>query len=112
MMGSTQIRSITAALAGLLALGASAAAQAIEWYFQNPASQMARDIDTLHQYVMWLIIVIFVGVFGFMFYSCYAPRKSKVHQAAQFHENPTVETLWPVIPAILLVGIPWPVTKT
>jgi cytochrome c oxidase subunit II len=112
MMGSTQIRSIVAALAGLLALGAAGAAQAVEWYFQNPASQMARDIDTLHQYVMWLIIVIFVGVFGFMFYSCYAHRKSKGHQAAQFHENTTVEILWTVIPAIILVGIAWPVTKT
>jgi cytochrome c oxidase subunit 2 len=112
MMGSTQIRSITAALAGLLALGAAGAAQAIEWYFQNPASQMARDIDTLHQYVMWLIIVIFVGVFGFMFYACYAHRKSKGHPAAQFHENTTVEILWTVIPAIILVGIAWPVTKT
>jgi cytochrome c oxidase subunit 2 len=112
MMGSTQIRSIVAALAGLLALGAAGAAQALEWYFQSPASQMARDIDTLHQYVMWLIIVIFVGVFGFMFYSCYAHRKSKGHQAAQFHENTTVEILWTVIPAIILVGIAWPVTKT
>src|ERR1700754_2547930 len=112
MMGSTQIRSITAALAGLLALGASAAAQATEWYFQTPASQMARDIDTLHQYVMWLIIVIFIGVFGFMFYACYAHRKSKGHAADQFHENTTVEILWTVIPAVILVGIAWPVTKT
>src|SRR5688572_9857324 len=111
-MGSKQIRSITAALAGCLALGASGAAQALEWYFQSPASQMARDIDTLHQYVMWLIIVIFVGVFGFMFYSCYAHRKSKAHPAAQFHENTTVEILWTVIPAVILVAIAWPVTKT
>ena len=28
---------------------------------------------------MWLIIVIFVGVFGFMFYACFAHRKSKGH---------------------------------
>ncbi len=111
-MGSKQIRNIIAAMAGLLALGAAGAAQAIEWYFQTPASQMARDIDILHQYVMWLIIVIFVGVFGFMFYSCYAHRKSKGHQAAQFHENTTVEILWTVIPAIILVAIAWPVTKT
>ena len=110
-MGSKQIRSITAALAGCLALGATGAAHAIEWYFQNPATQMARDIDTLHQYVMWLIIVIFVGVFGFMFYSCYAHRKSKGHPAAQFHENTTVELLWTIIPAIILIIIAWPVTK-
>ena len=112
MMGSKQIRSIATGLAGFLALGASGAAHALEWYFQSPASQMARDIDLLHQYVMWLIIVIFVGVFGFMFYSCYAHRKSKGHPAAQFHENTTVEILWTVIPAVILVAIAWPVTKT
>jgi cytochrome c oxidase subunit 2 len=100
-----------AVLAGLLGVMAAGTAQALEWYFPAPASAMARDIDVLHQYVMWLIIVIFVGVFGFMFYSCYAHRKSKGHQAAQFHENTTVEILWTVIPAIILVVIAWPVTK-
>ncbi len=100
-----------AVLAGILALAASGAAQALEWYFQAPATGMARDIDQLHQYVMWLIIVIFVGVFGFMFWACYAHRKSKGHAAEQFHENTTVEILWTVIPAIILVAIAWPVTK-
>jgi len=111
-MGSKQIRSMTAVLAGLLALGASGAVHALEWYFQSPATQMARDIDQMHQWVMWLIIVIFVGVFGFMFYACYAHRKSKGHPADQFHENTTVEILWTVIPAVILVAIAWPVTKT
>src|SRR5262245_12741474 len=112
MMGSMQIRNLATALAGMAALAVSGGAYALEWYFQTPASQMARDIDTLHQYVMWLIIVIFVGVFGFMFYACYAHRKSKGHVADQFHENTTVEILWTVIPAIILVAIAWPVTKT
>jgi len=102
---------ILAALAGLGAAAASGASYAIEWYFQTPASPIARDIDQVHQYVMWLIIVIFVGVFGFMFYACFAHRKSKGHAAAQFHENTTVEILWTVIPAIILVLIAWPVTK-
>jgi cytochrome c oxidase subunit II len=106
---SGRIVSLAAALA---ALAASAPAHAIAWYFQTPASQMARDIDQLHQYVMWLIIVIFVGVFGFMFWSVYAHRKSVGHKAAQFHENTTVELLWTIIPAIILVIIAWPVTKT
>jgi len=51
-------------------------------------------------------------VFGFMFWSVYAHRKSKGHAAEQFHENTTVEILWTVIPAIILVIIAWPVTKT
>jgi cytochrome c oxidase subunit II len=102
---------VLTALAGLAALTASGAAHAIAWYFQTPGSQLARDIDNLHQYVMWLIIVIFVAVFGAMFWSCYAHRKSKGHAAEQFHENTTVEILWTVIPAIILVIIAWPVTK-
>jgi cytochrome c oxidase subunit 2 len=100
------------ALAGMIALAASSAAHAIAWYFQSPASAMAREIDWLHQVLMWIILVIFVGVFGFMFYACFAHRKSKGHRAAQFHENTTVEILWTVIPALILIVIAWPVTKT
>jgi cytochrome c oxidase subunit 2 len=98
-------------LSGIAAAGAWSAAHAIAWYFQSPASAMARDIDQMHQWVMWLIIVIFIGVFGFMFYACYAHRKSKGHKAEQFHENTTVEILWTVIPALILIVIAWPVTK-
>jgi len=107
-MRGTKLLSIMAALGGI---GASANAHAIAWYFQSPGSQLARDIDHLHQYVMWLIIVIFIAVFGFMFWACYAHRKSKGHVAEQFHENTTVELLWTIIPAIILVIIAWPVTK-
>jgi cytochrome c oxidase subunit II len=99
-------------VAALGAFATAAPAHAIAWYFQSPASQMARDIDQLHEYVMWLIIVIFVGVFGFMFYACWAHRKSVGHKASQFHENTTVELLWTIIPAVILVAIAWPVTKT
>jgi cytochrome c oxidase subunit 2 len=102
---------VIAVLAGVLGLAVAGAAQALEWYFQAPASPIARDIDQLHEYVMWLIIVIFVGVFGFMLWACYAHRKSKGHAAEQFHENTTVEIIWTVIPAIILVIIAWPVTK-
>jgi cytochrome c oxidase subunit II len=109
-MNLTRTRTV-AAVAGVAGLAVSGAAHAVAWYFQSPASQMARDIDWLHQMIMWLILVIFVGVFGTMFYSCYAHRKSRGHKAAQFHENTAVEILWTVIPAIILVVIAWPVTK-
>src|SRR5512138_1574876 len=112
MKGSKiQLATVIRALVGLGGLAFSGASHAIAWYFQTPGSQLARDIDHLHQYVMWLIIVIFVGVFGFMLYSVYAHRKSRGHAAEQFHENTTVEILWTVIPAIILVIIAWPVTK-
>jgi cytochrome c oxidase subunit II len=102
---------VIAALAGLAGLGACGPARAVAWYFQSPASRMAADIDTLHQIVMWLIIGIFVVVFGAMFYACWAHRKSRGHKAEQFHENTVVELVWTVVPAIILVAIAWPATK-
>ena len=99
------------ALAGLAALGICGSARALEWYFREPGSKLSADIDWLHQLVMWLIIAIFVVVFGAMFYACYAHRKSKGHKAEQFHENTAVELVWTVIPAIILVAIAWPATK-
>ena len=99
------------ALAGLAGLGICGSARAIEWYFREPGSKLSADIDWLHQMVMWLILAIFVGVFGAMFYACYAHRKSKGHAAEQFHENTAVELVWTIIPAIILVAIAWPATK-
>src|SRR5204862_7263007 len=62
------------ALAGLAGLAICGSAHAIEWYFREPGSKLSADIDWLHQLVMWLIIAIFAGVFGAMFYACYAHR--------------------------------------
>jgi cytochrome c oxidase subunit II len=107
MMSRQSVRSIFLLACAL----ASGAAQALEWNLQPSASGMATDIHSLHEYVMILVTVIFVGVFGFMFYACWAHRKSKGHPAAQFHENTTVELIWTVIPAIILVIFAWPVTK-
>ena len=52
----------------------------------------------LHMFIMWICVVIFVAVFGVMFYSIFEHRKSVGHQAAQFHENTTVEIVWTVDP--------------
>jgi len=106
---ATLALALTAAAAAVLTSGA---AMAIEWNLQPAGSKLAEDIHGLHEYVMILCTAIFVGVFGFMFYSVYAHRKSKGHKAAQFHENTTIEILWTVIPAVILVVIAWPTTKT
>jgi cytochrome c oxidase subunit 2 len=98
-------------LVGALALTLCGLAAAAEWNLPPAASRMAEDIHWLHEAVMVLVIVLFVGVFGFMFWSCYAHRKSIGHKASQFHENTTVEIIWTVIPAIILVIIAIPVTK-
>ena len=63
----------------------------------------ARTITELHDFIFWICVVIFVGVFGTMFYSLFKHRKSVGHQAAQFHENTTVEVVWTVIPFLILL---------
>src|ERR1700693_4454282 len=107
MKSSMSARSVatraTAILAALYGAAYSAQALAIEWNLQPAGSKLADDIHGLHEYVMILCTVIFIGVFSFMFWSVYAHRKSKGHKAAQFHENTTIEILWTVIPAIILV---------
>jgi len=47
-----------------------------------------------------------------MFYSVIRHRKSVGHQAAQFHENATVEIIWTVVPFFILIGMAWPATKS
>ena len=95
----------------VLAAAFSGLAMGLEWNLQPAASRIASDIHGLHEYVMILVTVIFVGVFGFMFWACYAHRKSKGHKAEQFHENTTVEVIWTVIPALILIVIAWPATS-
>jgi cytochrome c oxidase subunit 2 len=96
---------------GIAAAMFSGLAMALEWNLQPAASRIAAEIHGLHEYVMILVTVIFIGVFGFMFWACYAHRKDKGHKAEQFHENTTVEIIWTVIPALILVVIAWPATS-
>jgi len=97
-----------AGLAGALYSGVAAAAY--QWNFQTPGTKVAQDVSDLHLLMMAIILVIFVAVFGVMFYSIYAHRKSVGHKAAQFHENTTVEVLWTVIPVLIVIVMAWPAT--
>ncbi|MCK5880983.1 MAG: cytochrome c oxidase subunit II [Sinobacterium sp.] len=75
-------------------------------------TELGKDIYDLHMLVLWMCVVIGVGVFGFMFYSMIAYRKSKGHKPANFHENTTVEILWTVIPTLILFAMAFPASKT
>ncbi len=96
---------------GLLATWSGLASAALQWNMQTPATRVAAEVYDMHLAMMAIILVIFVGVFAVMFYSVFAHRKSKGHQAAQFHENTTVEIIWTVVPFIILIFMAWPATK-
>ena len=106
---TSKLARLFAAAMALLATGIAAANQ---YNLQPPQTIIAREIYDLHSLIMWIILAIFVVVFGAMTYSIIAHRKSTGHKAEQFHENTTVEIVWTVIPFIILIGMAYPATKT
>jgi cytochrome c oxidase subunit 2 len=107
-MISKGLRSIAAAGMGLTA----EAALANRYNLQEPQSIIAHQIYDLHTLIMWIIVAIFVVVFGAMTYSIVMHRKSAGHKAAQFHEHVGVEIAWTIIPFFILIGMALPATKT
>jgi len=75
-------------------------------------TEIGADIFELHMLIMWICGVIGVAVFAVMFYSIYAHRKSKGHQASQFHESTKVEVAWTVVPFLILIAMAVPATST
>ena len=77
-----------------------------------PVTRIAYEQQWLHYAVMWICVVIFVAVFGVMFYSILKHRKSLGHKAANFHESVSVEIAWTVIPFIIVIGMGALATRT
>jgi cytochrome c oxidase subunit 2 len=75
-------------------------------------TQIASDIAWLHWMMLIICLVIFIGVFGVMFYSIWAHRKSKGAKPATFHDNVKVEIAWTIIPFLIVIGMALPATRT
>ena len=75
-------------------------------------TQIAREIQWLHWLLLIICTVIFVGVFGVMFYSIIMHRKSRGVTPAKFHEHIGVEVAWTVIPFLIVIGMALPATRT
>jgi len=77
----------------------------------EPITRIAAEQIWLHWFMMIICLVIFVAVFGVMFYSIWKHRKSVGHKAANFHESTAVEIAWTVIPFLIVIGMALPATK-
>lgn len=73
---------------------------------------ISADIAWLHWMMLIICTVIFLGVFGVMFYSIVMHRKSKAVVPAKFHEHMGVEIAWTVIPFLIVIGMALPATRT
>ena len=80
--------------------------------FPAPVTKIMEEIHWLHHFMLILCVVIFVAVFGVMFYSILKHRKSVGHKSASFHESTTVEIIWTIVPFLIVIGMALPATKT
>ena len=104
------LRALTAFATTLLFCAASYADYHVD--ILPPATPVAHDAYVLHWGILLVCVVIFVIVFGAMFWSIFKHRRSVGAKAAQFHENTAIEVIWTIVPLVVLIGMAWPATRT
>ena len=77
---------------------------------QMPVTKIATEINDLHTWMMVVCMIIFVAVFGVMFYSVFKHRRSLGHKPATFPESTAVEIAWTVVPFLIVIGMALPAT--
>ena len=100
----------TLALASAM-LGLPAAAMA-DWGLNltRGVTPYSNTVYDLHMLILSVCTVIGIVVFGLIFYSIFAFRKSNGAKAAQWHESTKVEVIWTLVPFFILIGMAVPAT--
>jgi len=79
--------------------------------FAPAVTKIAEEQAWLHWFMMAICAVIFVIVFGVMFYSILKHRKSVGHQSQALPEPIWVELGWTIVPLLIVIGMALPATK-
>ena len=111
-MGFAVGRAARAAASASAVVPALAHAEAGRFNLQAPVTRIAEQIYDMHTLMLLICLIIFIGVFGVMFWAVFHHRKSKGAVAAHFHENTAVEIIWTIVPVFILLGMAYPATKT
>ena len=74
-------------------------------------TEVSQQVYDLHMIIFWICVAIGVVVFGIMFWSIIAHRKSLGVKPATFHESTMVEIIWTAIPFVILIGMAIPSTS-
>ena len=105
-------RKIFASLTALLGLVLSSVVQATADLNMRPGvTETSLEAFDLHMAVIWVMTAIAAVVFGLMFYSMFAHRKSNNPTPATWSHSTTVEFIWTVIPFIILIALTIPAVK-
>jgi cytochrome c oxidase subunit 2 len=112
----------SAGLAAFLAAQAAQAAQSVgdlaggpainQIDLHPPVTRIAAEIHTLHFFMLIVCTVIFIAVFGVMFYSIFKHRKSQGAKPANFHESVAVEIAWTIVPFVIVIVMGMAATRT
>jgi len=100
---------------GLWSASATTWAEEVERWGVNMTqgvTPISHNVYDLHMDIFWWCVGIGVVVFGVMFYTMIAHRKSKGAKAANFHESTSLEIMWTVIPFVILIIMAIPATKS
>jgi len=93
-------------------LGFTNAAFAAAMDMREGVTDMSRRILQLHHLSLIICVIMGVLVFGAMFYSIFAHRRSRHPKPADFHESLLVEIIWTAVPVVILIGLAIPATIT
>ncbi len=96
-------------LSTLLAFYNTAFAAAMD--MRPGVTDISQRILQIHHYSLAICVVMGVLVFGTMFYSMYAHRRSKHPKPADFHESMLAEIVWTAVPFLILIGLAIPATS-
>lgn len=75
-------------------------------------TDISQRIQTLHHISLFICLAVGIVVFGAMFYTIIAHRRSVHPEPANFHESTKVEVIWTLIPTLILIGMAVPATIT
>ena len=96
----------------LYILGSNSYAGWLDLNMPKGVTDISNEVYGLHMLILYICIGIGVVVFGAMFWSIWAHRKSRGVTPATFHESTKLEFIWTIVPFAILIGMAIPATKT
>lgn len=101
------MRHILAALTAAIFAAPAFAAEPVDGAlgFQPAATRIAERVHEFHTVLLWIIISITLVVSVLLLYAMIRYKQSSNKTPRKFSHNTTVEVVWTVVPALILVGI-------
>ena len=95
----------------LILWGIPHASLAAKFDMRPGVTDMSSRVQQIHHMGFWVCVVVGIVVFGAMFYSMFAHRRSRNPVPSTFHESTLVEFIWTLVPVLILIGMAIPATN-